>query len=177
VKSVIFPLLFVATWTAMVPAAIRLADSQTHFPPDRQPLRHFPLIVMTGSTPQLIIAETPHRIPPLPAGSSYLIPAGADRAIENRLNERHHDNRGRWVLSVRRTAPGYQRIELYWLTEGYSGGAYDATATSITPRYLKLASRVFPAIVVGVAFLMTAALWLIVALLFRQFQGSSAVGP
>jgi hypothetical protein len=180
-RGLLFAILFAGTCGAMLRPAIRISDSQTHYPIDWQPARSFPLIVMNGHTPNLVIAKNPHQIPPLPAGSSYLIPSGADRAIQDRLNERLHDpNDGMWVLNVERIEPQRQRIELYWMNDGYSGGAYEATATSITPLYRKLAGPLFAAVFGGLAALMSAALWLIIGFLIRrlrQIHDSSAVGP
>lgn len=179
-KGVGFPLLFVATCTPLLKPAAQMTDSYTHVPIDREPQRTFPLVVMTRNMPHLVMAETAHQIPPLPAGSSYLIPIGADRAIQDRLNEQIPNRDGGWKLDVERITPGHQRIELYWLNDGYSGGAYDATATSITPLYWKITGPGYAFIFGGPAMLMTAALWLMVALLIyllRQIQGSSPLGP
>ncbi|MCU1227650.1 MAG: hypothetical protein JWO97_534 [Acidobacteria bacterium] len=85
-----------------------------------------------------------------------------------------------WVLNVKRIGPERQRIELYWMNDGYRGGAYEATATSIAPLYRKLAGPLFAAVFGGLATLMSAALWLLIGFLLRrlrQIHDSSAVGP
>jgi hypothetical protein len=107
-------------------------------------------------------------VPKLPPGSSYLIPSSKDEMIEKQLNESlppHTD--GGWVLEVRRLAPQRQHIEFYWREDGYSGGAYEATASSFIPRYRKMTGPGFAFVFGGIAILINIAIWTIGALVLR----------
>jgi hypothetical protein len=165
----------------MVIPATKILEPSTHVPIDMKWARRFPIVVMEGDAPRVYFAEYPRQMPPLPPRSSYLIPAGADRAVQDRLNEqREPGSEGVWVLHITRVDAGRQRIELYWMNDGFSGGGYEATASSITPLYRKITGPGFMIWAVEVAAIATTVIGAVLALLirrFRQIHGSSALGP
>jgi hypothetical protein len=73
---------------------------------------------------------------------------------------------------VRRLAPQRQHIELYWMSDGYSGGAYEATAASFIPRYRKITGPGFAFVFGGIAILINTAIWMAGALAFRWWRRS-----
>lgn len=157
-------LAFVASCSALVPVGIRIADPMTHRPVVDLPERPFPVVLVTGNTAHLLRLRDLRQIPEAPAGSSYLIPSGMDKAIEKQLNEQLSKHvEGGWVLRVRRLTPERQHIEFFWMNDGYSGGAYEATSSSITPRYRMTTGPGFAFVFGGVALLINIALWSIVA--------------
>ena len=162
VAFVLLPLLFIGSCGALLPAGMRIADPMTHKRVDLLN-RPFPVLVMTGGVPRVQRIEDLRRVPKLPPGSSYLVPAGQDDVIEMQLNEHLPPlAEGGWVLRVRRLTPQRQHIELYWMNDGYSGGAYEATASSFSPRYRKITGPGFAFVFGGVALLINLMIWTVV---------------
>jgi hypothetical protein len=172
------PLLFMGSCVALIPAGMKIADPLTIEPIGRWDGTRFPVVLMTGDTPRVVFMTkaSDFAVPP-PAGSSYLIPSGKDRAVEAALNrQRPPDVGGRWVLHVARPSPDRQKIELYSMNDGYRGGGYEATNTTVTPRYRKITGPGFGCVAGGVAILINAALWSLAALVFRVVRRGRASG-
>ncbi|HET7436051.1 MAG TPA: hypothetical protein VFN10_15180 [Thermoanaerobaculia bacterium] len=146
---VLLSVLFIGSCTALIKPATRLADAKTIVPLAAAPDRPFPLLVLRNGVPEIVRVTDLRAIPPLPAGTTYLVPEGAEESIARRVTPPHAD--GRWVLHVQRLAPAQQRIELYWMHNGYAGGIYDATATHVMPRYRKITGPGFAFIVLRIA--------------------------
>ncbi len=167
VTCVLVPLLFLGSCAALLPLGMRIADPMTHRRVDALNTS-FPVLVMTGDIPRVQLIDDLQRVPQLSPGSSYLIPAGQDDVIEKQLSERLPPNAdGGWVLRVRRLTPQRQHIELYWMADGYSGGAYEATASSFLPRYRKITGPGFAFVFGGIAFLVNLAMWAVGTLAIR----------
>lgn len=156
--------LFLGTCAALFPLATRIADPMTHAPMASQPHRLFPVLVMAGDVPWIVKTTDPGALPPLPRHVSYLVPREGEAAIERSLSERHLPaSGGHWRLRVEQLGAGRQEIELYWISDGYAGGAYEATATTIVPKYRKVTGPGFAFVVLGTAVGMAVLLWLPVA--------------
>jgi len=158
-------LLFMSSCTALLPVGMEIADPMTHKRVEISSDLRFPVVVMTGDAPRIHLIDDMRRLPELSPGSSYLIPAGKDKAVERSLNEklpRHAD--GGWVLRVERVAPHRQHIELFWMNDGYSGGGYEATPSSFLPRYRMSTGPGFAFIFGGIAIAINLGLWSIVGL-------------
>jgi hypothetical protein len=163
----LLPLLFVGSWVAFLPLGTRLAEPMTHVAVRAVPDRAFLVVVMDGDVPRVSSIGDVTRIPAPPEGASYLIPAGQERVVEARLNaDAPRDADGRWVLSVKQVAVDRQHIELYRMNDGYWGNGYEATPSSITPRYRKITGPGFAFVVGRYALLLNAAVWAGVALVF-----------
>jgi hypothetical protein len=136
----------------------------THSPVNQENLRGpFPVVVMNDDQAWVAMPEDPHDVPPPPSGASYLVPLERTRSIERYL--RDHDTEHRdssWVLNVQALAADRQRIELFLLGDGYWGGVYEATATTITPLYRKVTGPGFAFIFGPLALLMNSVVWVIV---------------
>ena len=170
VTYVLLPLLFLGSCTALLPVGMRIADPMTHVRVDLLD-RPFPVLVMTGGVPRVQRVRDLRRVPVLPSGSSYLIPAGQDDVIQTQLNEDLPPHaEGGWVLRVRRLTPQRQHIELYWMNDGYSGGAYEATASSFFPRYRKMTGPGFAFVFGGIAFLLNLLIWSVLILAVRWWR-------
>lgn len=146
---------------------MRIADPMTHVRVDLLD-RPFPVVVMTGGVPRVQRIQDFRRVPMLPSGSSYLIPEGQDDVIQTQLNEHlppHVD--GGWVLRVRQLTPQRQHIELFWMNDGFSGGVYEATASSFLPRYRKMTGPGFAFVFGGIAYLINVVMWAVIALAIR----------
>lgn len=151
--------LFVATWSIWIPLALRSTDSMTNVPLTKGGDRRLPVVVMSGGRARVSIQ--PHRaIPPPFPGESYLIPVDKTADIEAQIRSQQDPSKdGNWKLRVRQIAPGRQHIELYWMDDGYSGAAYEATATSVRPLYWKITGPGYGIVVAGVAFLVNVVGW------------------
>lgn len=150
--------------------AAHLADPLTHRPLDGSFQEPFPVLVVEGDKASVGMLQDPHRIPRPPNGASYLVPLGKERALERYVNEHErakHDSG--WVLNVKRPAPDRQRIELYLMGEGYWGGAYDATAETVTPQYRKITGPGFAFIVGAYSLVMNVILWGVAAIVVWLF--------
>lgn len=165
---IVVPLVFLGSCAALLPLGTRLADPMTRVPVDALPDARFPIVVVSGDDARVQYLDDVRRVPPLPAGASYLIPPGRDVAIERQLNASHRPAaEGGWRLRVRHLAPERQHIELFWIHDGYSGGAYEATRTSVSPRYRKHTGPGFAFVAAGIALLINAVMWTIVFLVTR----------
>jgi hypothetical protein len=157
---VLLPILFVGSCAALLPVGMTIADPITHRPLYAFPGAPFPVVITTGGVPRVHFIQDVRHTPTLPAGSSYLIPSGEDKHLQDELNARRRAGAdGGWVLRVHRVAPRRQHIELYWMSDGYSGGGYEATASSISPRYRKLTGPGFAFIFGGITLVMNLVLW------------------
>lgn len=160
----VIPVAFMTSCIALIPPARRLADPMTHSPVNQENLRGpFPVVVMNDDQAWVAMPEDPHDVPPPPSGASYLVPLERTRSIERYL--RDHDTEHRdssWVLNVQALAADRQRIELFLLGDGYWGGVYEATATTITPLYRKVTGPGFAFIFGPLALLMNSVVWVIV---------------
>lgn len=165
---VLLPLLFLGTCCGFVPLGSKIADPTTNRPLAFLPEARFPILVMRGGEPHVALVNDVRRIPPLPPGSSYLVPAGREKAIEAAITaQAPRDWDGSWKLRVKPLTPQRQRIELFRIHDGYRGGAYDATTTSVTPRYRKFTGPGFALVAGEVAFVVNAAAWLLAFLIVR----------
>jgi hypothetical protein len=166
VRKLLVALLFLGTCAALFPLAIRVADPMTHLPVTSRPGVPFPVLVIDGGVPAIVTVD-PGAVPPLPRGASYLVPRGREAEVERRLNA--GDTRdGSWRLRVEHLGPARQHIELYWISDGYFGGAYEATATAIVPRYRKLTGAGFAFIVLATATGMALLVWVPLLVLLRR---------
>lgn len=157
---VVLPILFLGSCTAFLPLGRDIADPMTHMAVERLPEMRFPLVVIARGAPRVLLLTDPHRLPALPPDASYLIPEGADQSVETALNASlRAGTEGGWVLRVRRRTPTEQRIDLVWMNDGYAGGVYEATATTIRPLYRKFTGPGFAFLFGGVALVLNAALW------------------
>ena len=160
----VIPVAFLASCAGFLPPAMQLADPLTHSPVDQVNLRGpFPVVVVNGDQAWVAMPEDPHHVPPPPSGASYLVPLERTRSIERYL--RDHDtehHKSSWVLNVQALATDRQRIELFLMGDGYWGGAYEATKTTITPLYRKVTGPGF-ALIAPLALLMNSVAWAIVS--------------
>ena len=157
----ILPVAFVSSCVCLIQPAARLADPMTHSPVDDDRSHSpFPVVAVTGDGAWVNMVEDPHNVPPPPTGATYLIPLERARSIERYLRE--HDTvhrKSSWVLRVKALSSDRQRVELFLLGDGYWGGVYDATSTSITPQYRKIAGPGFGFVFGPLALLLNSALW------------------
>lgn len=161
-RKILLPLLFLATCGGLLPAGRKIADPMTHRRLDQHANAAFSIVIMTDDTARLERVQN-GRIPPLPPGSSYLIPRAYGRAVEAQLGPP-------WEVNVAELGPGRQHIEVVWVDDGYSGAGYEATASSITPRYLKITGPAFGCIFGGVALLLNVTLWLAASAAIRRWR-------
>ena len=151
---------FLGSCAALLEPARRLADPMTHRALSATDVQRFPLVVVREGRPELIMLTDLRQAPALPAGATFLIPSGKEKSFEQYLYDHApHGRDSSWVIHVDRMSATNQRIELYLFGDGYWGGAYDATASSITPLYRKITGPGFAFIVGGLATLMNLALW------------------
>jgi hypothetical protein len=165
--AVLGSLAFVSSCAALMVPAFPLAEPTTHTGLDLGQPSDFPILLVEGDTPRVLKLSDPHHIPALPPGAAYLVPEGKDAAFQQYFND--HFDRARdvgWVLKVHRLGPERQRIELFLMGDGWWGGAYDATATTVTPLYRKLTGPGFAFVVMGLAMLANLAIWGIGALIY-----------
>lgn len=163
-RFLLLVLLFFGTCTALAPVAVRVADPMTHVPLRGIDLP-FPVAVMTAGRPHVLYIKDVMHPPP----GSYLLPTGHDEAIVAALNALGPpDAEGTWVVHVERIDAGRERVELYFMHDGYSGGVYEATATSVRPLYRKFTGPGFGIVCGGLAILASACLCLAVFVIFRR---------
>ena len=166
--------LFVASCTGFIGPAADLVDPMSHCPVDAKNLEDlpFPVLVVKGDEAWVERPSNPHSAGPPPPGASYLIPLDRTREIERYL--RDHDTVHRksgWVLNVTSVSANRQNVELFLMGDGYWGGAYEATATTITPLYRKVAGPSFAIVFGSVALMMNVSAWAVVlggAWLYRR---------
>ena len=156
--------LFLGSCVGFLRPAAKLADPMTHWPVDHQNLRGpFPVVVVRENEAWVEQPNDPHSVPPPPPGASYLIPLDRVRDIERYL--RDHDavhKESDWFLNVTSLSPDRQKVELILLGDGYWGGVYEATATTVSPLYRKVTGPGFSFIVGCLAILMNVAAWVLV---------------
>lgn len=141
----------------LVRPAMRIEDARTNVPLDALPGGAFPLLIVRASGAHVSFLQGLARIPPLPRGATYLVPATRERAIANGLAA--HD----LVLRVKRIDERRQHIELYRMRDGYYGGAYEARASSVRPLYRKITGPGFAFVAGRTALLLNLALWALLA--------------
>ena len=164
---VLIPLLFLGTCFALLGPSERLANPTTNAPLLEG--LDYPVLVMHGRMPSILITSDPSHVPPPPAGASYLVPDAA--AVERYLREHQPPEfEGVWVVHVKPLAPGRQQIELYLRRDGYRGLVYEATAASIKPKYRKITGPGFAFIFGGIATAISLAIWLPVWIVVRLAQ-------
>jgi hypothetical protein len=169
VRWILLPLLFIATCTPLVRPAMKIADSRTNVPLDALD-GAFPILIVRERAAHVSFLQGLGAIPPLPPGSSYLVPAHRERAITGGL--RAHS----LVLRVKRLAADRQQLELYRMDDGYYGGTYEATATAVKPLHRKITGPGFAFLAGGIAILLNAAVWTVTALavvLFRRARATA----
>jgi hypothetical protein len=134
----------------------------------------FPVLVFREGIARVEMLLDPHAPPSLKAGESYLVPSGAERAVQAAISR--VDGRP-WILRVSPLETGVQRIELFVMNDGYWGGAYVATSSHIRAEYLKRTGPGFVFIAGGLGVLLASLLWaLILAIGYRLLQ-SRVVHP
>lgn len=169
VARVLLPLLFVGSCSALVPLAFTLADPLTNVSLGSIPGMRFPVVVVAGERANVQFLAHLRRVPAPPAGWSYLVPRGRERAIQQAINAaRPPGTEGMWILRVRHLTPERQRIELFWMDDGYAGGAYEATRTSVRPLHQKMTGPGFAIVCGGIALLLDSASWWTVLALVRR---------
>lgn len=174
---------FMASCVPFLPLALRLADALTHRSVDLENFRRapFPVVVVSGDQAWAVMSEDPRNIPLPPSGASYLVPLERARDIEQYL--RDHDTAKRdsaWVLRVEALSADRQRIELFLMGDGYWGGVYEATSTTITPLYRKITGPGFAFIFGPLAILLNSVAWAIVGggiWLFRRGRNAAQGHP
>ena len=137
--AVLVPVAFLGSCIVLIPVATQLTDSMTHAPVDQTDSFPFPILVVRGTEASVEEIDDPHNIPAPPPGVSFLVPPGQVDVVERYL--RAHDttyHKNSWVLRVTPISSERQRIELFLMGDGYWGGVYEATATSVTPLYRKI---------------------------------------
>ena len=155
------PVGFAVSFVAMIPLAVRVADPWTHRPVQYGSSgRGFPVVVVDGDDARVEMVEDPWSVPAPPAGASYLVPSGRVRSVGRSIRANEHARRDReWVLFVEDVSEGRQRVELFLLGDGYWGGAYEATATTVTPLYRKTTGPGFSLVVILAAHILNGAAW------------------
>lgn len=162
VRRVLLLILFGIGLYASLPLGVRIAEPMTHMPIGELPEMPFPILVMRGSTPAVVLVRELRQLQPLPAGSSYLIETDRISTVQRELARQ-----GQWTLTVRSIGADRERIELYWTDDGYNGGVYEATPTTIVPLYRKYTGPGFALVVGGVAFAIAAFAWAAAYLVYR----------
>jgi len=153
-------LLSLISCVGLLPAGMWLADPLTHHSLEATGPWPFPVLVVSGDTAKIVMLDDLRSIPAPPEGSSYLVPRGRARAIERLLRENEaSDADGGWVLRVKTLSPARQRIELFWMADGYQGGVYEASTQSIRPLYRKLTGPGFSLIFGSAALALNGAIW------------------
>jgi hypothetical protein len=148
---------FLGTCSALLRPAARIADPMTHHPfPGGLDLQ-FPVLVVDGVHGVVHLMKPPYAPPVLTAGQTFLIPRGATPG-------------GHWNLEVENIAPDRQRVELYRVDDGYSGGVYEATRTTVRPLYRKITGPGFAFVFGGIALAINMIGWLLAALIFRAVR-------
>ena len=177
--GVLVPLAFLGSCVALIPPAFRLADPLTHRPVETHSAEPFPVLVVHGDQARVLMLDDLRSIPPLPAGATYLVPQGKEAAFQRDLYAQAPPGvDSSWVLRVKPSAADRQRIELYLMGDGYWGGAYDATHSTVTPRYRKTTGPGFAFIAGSVALATNMGLWAIGAASFRVLrQKRSSASP
>ena len=167
-RAILLPLLFLGTCSLLLRPAERQAAPMTYTTLDSLRGQPFPVLLMTGNMPRILLETDPRTSPVAPQGSSYLVPPSRVRETERWIND-HEQPRpdGTWVLRVDELAPGRQRIELDHVNDGYAGSVYEATPTSIRPLQRRFTGPGFAFLVGGRAFVMNAVLWLAAWLVVR----------
>jgi hypothetical protein len=162
--AVLVPVAFLGSCVSMIPVATQLTDSMTLAPVDQAYSFPFPILVIRGTEASVEEIDHPHDIPPPPVGASYLVPGGQAKAVERYLRE--HDSihpKSAWVLRVAPTSSERQRIELFLMGDGYWGGVYEATATSIAPLYRRITGPGYAFVFGPLALGLNVALWGVLA--------------
>ena len=160
-RLVLTALLFAATCAAWVPAGFRVGDPMTHRPIENLDDGPLPILVMSGEIPRIERVRTID-VPAPPAGASYLIPVSRVSAVEAYLDQ-HQDPRaeGSWVLRVEELAPDRQRIEFYWVNDGYFGTVYEATPRSVRLLHRKRTGPAFGIFAGLIALGFNTAMWVV----------------
>jgi len=172
--GVLTPMAFVASCTCLLPVAARLVDPLTRRPVMDGFEEPFPILVVKGETAWVAMVEDPLKVPPPPPGATYLVPPGEERRVERYVREHDPATPERdsgWVLQVTGKGAGRQQIELFLMGDGYWGGAYDATSTTVRPRYRKITGPGFALVFGSLATAMNLACWVSVvggAWVFRR---------
>ena len=173
--GIVLPLAFVGSCFALTIPAMRLADPLTRHPIETRPPQPFPILVVTGDDAFVLMVEDLSKVPPLPTGATYLVPDGKEQSVQRTINEQWpKEFDSSWVVEVERHGPDRQHIQLYLMGDGVLGGAYDATASSVTPRYRKSTGPGFAFIAAGLAFLVNATLWGLGALILKMARRRKA---
>lgn len=170
VRWIVLPVLFIGTCMPLTRPAMRIADPRTNVALNATD-GAFPILIIGERAAHVSFLQGLGAIPPLPHGATYLVPASREAAIVNGLREHQ------LVLRVERLAPDRQKIELYRMRDGYYGGVYEATATSLRPLYRKLTGPGFAFIAGRIAIAMNLALWAVIAvavLLVRRAAARAA---
>jgi hypothetical protein len=165
------PLLFLGSCAGLVPIGMRLADPMTLSPLGSASQAPFPVLVVAGRDSHVLwlkVGETP----PPPPGATYLVPLETTTEITAALQKSEGPQaEGTWILNAEPLAADRQRIELYWLADGYSGGIYEATATAVRPLARKLTGPGFVFVGAGVALGLNVVLWGLIFALARRWSG------
>ena len=166
--GIALPVAFAGSCFALTLPAMRLADPLTRHPVETRSPERFPILIVSGDNARVLMLEDPGKLPPLPEGATYLVPDGREESVQRAINEQWpKDFDSSWVVEVERHGPDRQHIRLYLIGDGYWGGAYDATASSVTPRYRKSTGPGFAFIGAGLACLVNATLWGLGAVILR----------
>ena len=168
---VLFLILFMGSCSALLRPAAKLADPMTRRPFRVDEGMPFPVLIVRNDRSSVLLVGPPYSSPRLKAGESFLVPESREREIEKQLaTSRREDAEGGWAIDVANIGRDRQEIELYWVNDGYAGGVYEATSTSVRPLYRKTTGPgfafVFGAIALGINF----AAWWLGALLVRWFR-------
>src|SRR5437773_2613458 len=108
----ILPLAFLGSCVGFLEPARRLADPITHIPVGDRSYGPFPVLVVSADTARVNMLENPSDIPPLAAGTSYLVPPEKASYFVRYIRE--HDaplTDSNWVLRVFPLSSDRQRIE------------------------------------------------------------------
>jgi hypothetical protein len=138
---------------------MRIADPMTHHPVESTSAP-FLLVVVRGDEAWVARVDDPAHVPSAPEGASYLVPEAKRWSLQGYLDA--HEKRApdtSWVLRAETIAPGRQRIELYVVGDGFSGGVYEATASTAWPLYRKSTGPGFAFVVGPLALAMNCITW------------------
>lgn len=171
--------LFLVSCTGMTPVAAWLTESMTVRPLHPYDSARFPVALVFEDDARIRWLGKPNEPPgPPPENASFLVPEGKAAEVVRHLRG-HEDPKmdGGWMLEVKPLSAERQRIELYWMADGYRGGIYEATATTVTPLFRKVTGPGYAFVLGPVALALNGALWGAAHLAWRWYRRRRAARP
>lgn len=175
---ILLALAFLGSCTGLLRPAARLADPLARVSVDKLQGSPFPVLIVERDRGVVEVLRDTSKAPVLRPGQSFLIPPDRRDALLRDIDQmRRPGAEGGWELNVRDLGPGKQHIELYWVNDGYIGGAYEATSDSIRPLYRKITGPGFASIFGGLALLLNVLGWGVALLLVRLVLAQRPEAP